>query len=211
MFEHQVQEQTGRHEAPETDYVLFVFQERWHNPSFPFFFCFFHLLVYVQSHRSKFTSASIRFASALVFFLQTLLNQSGAADWTMDLKRAGRGLKVKTSPRGDSFFIDSIEMPSVIPSPEVQWLSECHCRCLWDDPACFHPSQPPMAERWKAWREWYFKYSIKATFEGCWEGEIRKGAGLCFMCFSAGGKKHAGVRTFCRICSCALTWESGGF
>lgn len=28
MFEHQVQEQTGRHEAPETDYVLFFFKGR---------------------------------------------------------------------------------------------------------------------------------------------------------------------------------------
>lgn len=60
-------------------------------------------------------------------------------------------------------------MPSVIPSPEVRWLSECHCRCLWDDPACFHPSQPPMAARWKARGEWSFKHSITATFEGCQE------------------------------------------
>lgn len=84
-------------------------------------------------------------------------------------------------------------MPSVIPSPEVQWLSECHCQCLWDDPACFHPSQPPLAQSSKAWSGWYFKYSITATFEGCREGKICQGAGLCFMCFSAEGKKTCEV------------------
>lgn len=162
----------------------------------------------------RFTSASYYLEPLIclsfVFFLQTVLNQSGATDWTMDLKRVGRGLKVKTSHRGDAFFY-RFEMPSVIPSPEVQWLSECHCRCLWDDLACFHPSQPPMVERWKAWREWYFKYSITATFEGCWEGKIHKVAGWCLCVFFLKGKRHAGVRTFCRICSCVLTWESGGF
>lgn len=90
-------------------------------------------------------------------------------------------------------------MPSVIPSPEVQWFSECHCRCLWDDPACFHPSQPPLAQRWKAWRGWYFKYSITTTFQGCWEEKIRQGAGLCFMCFSAEGKKTCEVQDLLQI------------
>lgn len=38
-------------------------------------------------------------------------------------------------------FIDSIEMPSVIPPPEAGtlWMS---LPCLWGDPALRHPSQP---------------------------------------------------------------------
>lgn len=91
-------------------------------------------------------------------------------------------------PAVTRLFIDSIEMPSVTSSPEVQWLSECHCQCLSDDPACFHPSQPAVVQRWKPSRGRYFKSSIiAASLEASWGGSI--GGGACLVCFSAEGKK----------------------
>lgn len=178
--------------------LRFVFhkgQEKWHNPLFDSF-----LSVYVQSRRNGFTlpfnSLESPSASALLrflIFLPTPLNQSGVADCANGSEQGRQRTKshnifpqwqLKKKKKKDS-----IEMPSVIPSPEVQWLSECHCQCLWDDPACFHSSKPPLAQRWKAWRGGYFKCSITAPSEGCQEGKKSAKVPAYVLCVSPRKKK----------------------
>lgn len=47
------------------------------------------------------------------------------------------------------------------------------------------------SERWKGWREWYFKYSIIAGFEDCASlREKPQRPRLCFLCVSPRKKKQ---------------------
>lgn len=68
------------------------------------------------------------------------------------------------------------------------------------------------SERWKGWREWYFKYSIIAGFEDCASlREKPQRPRLCFLCVSL-QKKKTGLRSYFSL-SVDVRWrgESGVF
>lgn len=118
--------------------------------------------------------------------------------------------KCQNIPLWWHIFIESMEMPSVIPSPKAVafWMS-LPVPLRW--PSLLPSITATTSERWKGWREWYFKYSIIAGFEDCASlREKPQRPCLCFLCVSLQKKNRAEILFF-PFRWCALTGESGVF